>query len=145
MEISKQSLAPADHGSTSLSFACWPGSKNITQDITRFLAKESRSFVVSSSIFLNKSDLPKPIPHYDFIYDSSPDVLADGGSCIANPDGTWSIEPVTDKSEIIVQELDQKIVAEERQNFDPSGHYSRPDVTKLIINSERQQILDNKS
>jgi nitrilase len=30
---------------------------------------------------------------------------------------------------------------EERQNFDPSGHYSRPDVTRLIVNRERQSVI----
>jgi nitrilase len=29
-------------------------------------------------------------------------------------------------------------VFEERQNFDPVGHYSRPDVTQLIVNNDRQ-------
>ena len=32
-------------------------------------------------------------------------------------------------------------VLEERQNFDPSGHYSRPDVTRLLLNRERQSVL----
>jgi nitrilase len=32
-------------------------------------------------------------------------------------------------------------VWEERQNFDPAGHYSRPDVTKLIVNRERQSTV----
>ena len=29
-----------------------------------------------------------------------------------------------------------------RQNFDVAGHYSRPDVTKLTVNRERQSILN---
>ncbi|MGB5985824.1 MAG: nitrilase-related carbon-nitrogen hydrolase [Desulfobacterales bacterium] len=30
----------------------------------------------------------------------------------------------------------------ERQNFDPSGHYSRPDVTRLTVKRMRQAVLD---
>jgi nitrilase len=30
---------------------------------------------------------------------------------------------------------------EERQNFDPVGHYSRPDVTRLIVNRDRQTVV----
>ena len=36
-------------------------------------------------------------------------------------------------------------VLEERQNFDPVGHYSRPDVTKLIVNRERQSTVEYNS
>jgi len=32
-------------------------------------------------------------------------------------------------------------VLRERQNFDPAGHYSRPDVTQLTVNRERQATL----
>jgi hypothetical protein len=28
----------------------------------------------------------------------------------------------------------------ERQNFDQAGHYSRPDVTRLVVNRNRQAI-----
>jgi len=39
-------------------------------------------------------------------------------------------------------------VFEERQNFDSVGHYSRPDVTQLIVNKERQtsvKLVSNKN
>jgi nitrilase len=32
-------------------------------------------------------------------------------------------------------------VARERQNFDPAGHYSRPDVTRLKVNRKRQKTV----
>jgi len=35
-------------------------------------------------------------------------------------------------------------VYEERQNFDPVGHYSRPDVTKLVVNRTRQSTVEFK-
>ena len=37
--------------------------------------------------------------------------------------------------------LDHRRVRAERQNFDPVGHYSRPDVTQLIVNRQRQSTL----
>ena len=41
----------------------------------------------------------------------------------------------------MVAELPLGAVYEERQNFDPSGHYSRPDVVHLHVNRERQSVL----
>jgi nitrilase len=32
-------------------------------------------------------------------------------------------------------------VRAERQNFDPAGHYARPDVTHLTVNRQRQSTL----
>ena len=109
---------------------------------TRFIAKESRSFVVSVSGFMTKQDFPEDTPHLRAIIENAPAILANGGSCISDPDGNWIVSPVTDREELIVATIDFNRVLEERQNFDPAGHYSRPDITKLTINRERQSILD---
>ena len=125
-----------------LHIAVWPGSEHNTRDITRFIARESRSFVVSVSSLMNKKDLPKNLPHLELLLKKTPEILANGGSCIAGPDGEWILEPVVGKEGIIFQTLDFNRVYEERQNFDPAGHYSRPDVTKLVVNRQRQSTID---
>ncbi|AUP80205.1 carbon-nitrogen hydrolase family protein [Flavivirga eckloniae] len=124
-----------------LHIAVWPGGDHNTKDITRFIARESRSFVISVSSLMTKKDFPKDTPHLDQILEKAPDVLANGGSCIAGPDGEWVIEPVLDKEGLIIHTIDFNRVLEERQNFDPVGHYSRPDVTKLTVNRERQSTV----
>nr|AAR97474.1 nitrilase [uncultured organism] len=124
-----------------LHVAVWPGSVRNTQDITRFIAMESRSFVVSVSSLMRKSDFPQDTPHLSAILESAPDPLANGGSCLAGPDGKWIVEPVADEEKLIVATIDHARVREERQNFDPSGHYSRPDVTQLRVNRQRQSVI----
>ncbi len=124
-----------------LHIAIWPGGVHNTHDITRFIAKESRSYVASVSGLMHASDFPKDTPHLSAILENSPDVLANGGSCIAGPDGKWIVEPVPDEEKLIVATIDHKRVREERQNFDPSGHYSRPDVTQLKVNRSRQSTV----
>lgn len=125
-----------------LHIAVWPGSKHNTKDITRFIARESRSFVISVSSLMKKEDFPLDTPHLNEIMKKAPRVLANGGSCIAGPDGEWLIEPVLNKEGLIYHTLDLNRVYEERQNFDPVGHYSRPDVTKLTVNRERQSTVE---
>lgn len=127
-----------------LHIAVWPGSDRNTVDITRFIARESRSFVISVSGLMEVKDFPQDTPHLEKILEKAPDVLANGGSCIAGPDGEWIVEPVTGKEGLITETLDFNRILEERQNFDVSGHYSRPDVTRLTVNRERQSILDIK-
>lgn len=125
-----------------LHVAVWPGSKKNTEDITSFIAKESRSFVLSVSSLMRIEDFPADTPHLKEILQNAPAVLADGGSCIAGPDGEWIIAPVINTEGLIIETLDMNRVYEERQNFDVAGHYSRPDITQLTVNRERQSILN---
>ena len=124
-----------------LHIAVWPGSPDNTSDITRFIAKESRSFVISVSGLLSKKDIPTGTPYYKDLIKFMPDTPANGGSCIAGPDGSWVLEPVADQEGLFTAELDIREVLKERQNFDPSGHYSRPDVLQMHLNTERQGVL----
>jgi nitrilase len=124
-----------------LHVAVWPGSPGLTRDITRFMALEGRSFVLSVSGVLTRDQIPEDIPHRDLIVASVPETLASGGSCIASPTGDWVIEPADGSEQLLVAELPLGTVYEERQNLDPAGHYSRPDVVRLQVNRERQSIL----
>ncbi len=123
-----------------LHIACWPGSIRNTQDITPFLAKEGRSYSVSVSSLMRPSDIPSHIPYANKIKGLMPSLAADGGSCIAAPDGNWLLEPETGIEGIRYAELNPVEVRKERHNFDAAGHYSRPDVTQLKVNRQRQAL-----
>jgi nitrilase len=112
-----------------------------TDDITRFIAKESRSYVLSAAGLMRKSDFPAETPHLETILANSPDMLADGGSCIAGPDGEWIVAPCVGEEKLVVTTIEHRRIREERQNFDPAGHYARPDVTQLTLNRTRQSTL----
>ncbi|MEM6843602.1 MAG: carbon-nitrogen hydrolase family protein [Bacteroidota bacterium] len=124
--------------------AVWPGSQRNTQDITRFIAQEARSYVISVSGLMRNLDIPDGVPQAERIRENSEDFLTDGGSCVAAPDGKWLLEPQVGEEGLYTAMLDYQKVREERQNFDPSGHYSRPDVTQLTVNRERQSVLKIK-
>ena len=124
-----------------LHIAVWPGSDYNTKDITRFIARESRSYAISVSSLMRKEDFSSTTPHLDEILKNAPDVLGNGGSCIAGPNGEWVLEPVLDTEGLLIETLDFNKVLQERQNFDPVGHYSRPDVTQLSVNRERQSTV----
>ncbi|MDA1081186.1 MAG: carbon-nitrogen hydrolase family protein [Gemmatimonadetes bacterium] len=121
-----------------LHVASWPGSDYNTRDVTRFAAREGRSYVLAASSLMRRRDIPDSVPHAAALRKRIPPALGNGGSCIAGPDGEWIAPPVTDRETLIVRTIDHRRVREERQNFDAAGHYGRPDVTHLTVDRRRQ-------
>ncbi len=126
-----------------LHVAIWPGSIRNTEDITPFLAKEGRSYSMAVSGLMPVSDIPESLPLYDEILQNvgASQYLANGGSCLCAPNGDFIIEPQLNVEGLFTAEINLERVREERQNFDPAGHYSRPDVTCLQVNRERQSTV----
>lgn len=125
-----------------LHVAIWPGNTHNTEEITRFIAKESRSFVVSVSGLMRKSDIGDDLPHADLLLKAADDVMANGGSCVAAPNGDWLLAPQAGEESLYVVELDHQRVLEERHSLDVAGHYARPDVIRLTVNRKRQTTAE---
>jgi nitrilase len=93
------------------------------------IAREGRSYVVSPSHFQRAQAYPADFPLRGHL--EGRDLLGRGGSAILGPDGSYLAGPVYDEEAILYAELDPARLLEERQRFDPAGHYHRPDLLRL--------------
>jgi nitrilase len=97
------------------------------------LARESRAFVVAPAHYQRASSYPDDFPLRAEL--EGLDVIGRGGSAILAPDGSYLAGPLYDEEGVLYAELDPAVLRAERQRFDPAGHYHRPDVLGLRVNS----------
>ena len=122
-------------GGEDIHVSVWPGAARLTRDITRFIAREGRVFSLAAGSLLSRSDVPQDFP----LANLADGDWADGGGAIAGPDGEWLQEPATEEG-LVMADVDVARVREERQSFDPTGHYGRPDIFELRVDRRRLSV-----
>ncbi len=95
------------------------------------IARESRAFVVAPGHFQRAASYPGDFPLRRLL-DGEP-IVGRGGSAVLAPDGSYLAGPLFDEEGILYADLEPERLYEERQRFDPAGHYHRPDVLQLKV------------
>ena len=99
----------------------------------RHIAREGRCFVLSACQFARRGDYPsdyRPIQG-----DDPSQILIRGGSVIVDPMGNVLAGPVYDQATVLVADLDMGMIPRGKYDFDPVGHYARPDIFALEVNT----------
>ena len=99
----------------------------------RHIAKEGRVYVLGVAPVLHGGHVPQELR--GDLYTGTGDWMSRGHSAIAGPDGQLIAGPVTDTEEILYAEADPRAVLAARREFDPVGHYARPDVFHLSVDT----------
>jgi nitrilase len=100
----------------------------------RHIALEGRCFVLSCCQYLTRADCPED---YAAIQGNDPTtVLMRGGSSIIGPLGQILAGPNFDGPCILTAELDLDEIPRSKYDFDVVGHYARPDIFRLSVNTQ---------
>ncbi len=100
----------------------------------RHIAREGRVFVVGANTCLHGRDIPRSLPGVDDLYPGGDDDwLARGNTMIVGPDGAVLAGPLTGQPGTLTASLDLAALVAARREFDPIGHYARPDVFTLTV------------
>jgi nitrilase len=110
----------------------------------QMIALEGRCFVVSACQFMTRADVEDPM--FSPIQGDDPGtILIRGGSCIVSPMGEVLAGPIYSKEETLYAELDLTDIQRGKFDFDVAGHYARPDVFSLTVNTAPQESVTPRS
>jgi nitrilase len=102
----------------------------------RHIAKEGRVWVIGVAPLLRGSDVPDGVPGKGELWHGADDWMNRGYSSIVDPDGEIVAGPLVEEEGILYAEIDPARARASRYEFDPVGHYSRPDVFRLTVNED---------
>ncbi|MEZ5305996.1 MAG: carbon-nitrogen hydrolase family protein [Pyrinomonadaceae bacterium] len=117
------------------------------QIASRHYAFEGQCFVLASGCVLTKVDM---LAGFDSLETNDMEVrtlldsmrdgfLMRGGSAIIAPNADYIAGPVFEISDTVVADLDLRLQREGNLLLDTEGHYSRPDVFSLTVNTEPRE------
>jgi nitrilase len=104
------------------------------------IAREGRCYVLGIAPLLHGGHVPPDLR--GDLYQADGDWMSRGHTAIVGPDGQLLAGPVTEREEILYAEIDPAAVQAARREFDPVGHYARPDVFRLSVDTTARQSVD---
>jgi nitrilase len=97
------------------------------------IAMEGRCFVLGCNQYFHKTMYPEEFQPY---VKDEPEDLCPGGSLIVAPDGEILAGPLVGEAGVLRAELELEEIIRQKLDFDPVGHYDRPDVFRFEVRKE---------
>ena len=130
----------------SIHVAQWPAVRDVHQVASRHYAFEGRCYVAAAGSILTKGDVMAGLASLGGSEPDAEAMLADmpggeddyihpGGSALIGPEGDYICKPLFEQTGTLMAEADMQTLKEACQQLDTDGHYSRPDVFELSVNT----------
>lgn len=135
--------------------AQWPVVKDLHQMASRTYAFEGQCYVLAAGSFMSKRQViegltshteyaPEAFDLLSSMAGGMEDLIHNGGSAIIAPDASYVVEPVFDQEMTLYADLDLGKITEGHLTMDTSGHYSRPDVFELSVDTREKNGVSFK-
>ena len=105
----------------------------------RHIAVEGRCFVLAANQVARAGDLS---PDFATSYTDPDAVACRGASVIVNPFGEVLAGPLENEEGLLIADLDLDDVVRGRYDFDVAGHYARPDLFTLTVDTRARHPVE---
>ncbi|MCW8859620.1 MAG: carbon-nitrogen hydrolase family protein [Deltaproteobacteria bacterium] len=106
------------------------------------IAREGRCWVLGCGNLMRASDIPDDLPGKSQLYPDPEEWVNPGDSVVIAPGGEIVAGPLRKESGILYFDLDRGKIDSARRVFDVAGHYSRPDIFQLHVNTRPQSSVE---
>ena len=106
------------------------------------IAREGRCWVVGSGNLIKAGDIPADFPDRDRLYPDPDEWVNGGDSVVIAPGGDIAAGPMRKEDGILYAEIDTTRTATAKRALDVVGHYSRPDIFTLHVNTRPQSPVE---
>lgn len=103
------------------------------------IALEGRCFVLTACQHITRGAYDEA--HESALGDDPETVMMRGGSAIISPSGQLLAGPHFDGETVLYAELESDELARGKYDFDVTGHYARPDVFKLVVDTRAKPAV----
>jgi len=110
----------------------------------RHIAREGRCYVVGVNPCLHVDQIPADFPDRDQVWHVAQDGdewVEPGNSVIIGPNADVLAGPARHEETILTAEIDIDSVRAARRLFDPVGHYNRPDIFRLTVDTRPRPAI----
>ncbi len=107
----------------------------------RHIAREGCCWVVGCGNLLKGSDFPADFPEKDRLYPDADEWVNPGDSIVIAPGGEIVAGPMREQAGILYCDVDPEKVGIARRALDVAGHYSRPDIFQLRVDTRPQSSI----
>lgn len=99
------------------------------------IAREGGCWVIGCGVALRTTDIPDDLPGKSDLYPRADEWINPGDSVVIEPGGKIAAGPLRRELGVLYADVDLERVGIARRSLDVTGHYSRPDVFQLHVNT----------
>jgi nitrilase len=105
------------------------------------IAREGCCWVIGCGNLMKGSDIPDDFPEKAALYPDADEWINPGDSIVIAPGGEIVVGPMHEETGILYCDIDREKAAIAKRALDVTGHYSRPDIFQLHINTQAQSPI----